>query len=145
MEQHYIYLILLSLLTVACQPSPSVSDQNIVTAHKMFEAFNQHQWELMASYYADSALFLDPSLGKAYIRQSQKDIAAKYMALQQAFPDINDSITALYSSGEHVIVEFTSTGTVNDSISFTLPIITVLSFHNGKIIRDATYYDQENP
>jgi ketosteroid isomerase-like protein len=51
----------------------------------------------------------------------------------------------MYIDGESVIVEFTSRGTTIEGTSFDLPIISVFAFSDGLIIRNATYYDWENP
>jgi ketosteroid isomerase-like protein len=119
-------------------------DKNTDTAVKIFEAFNTHDWEKMASYYSDPALFMDPSYGKSFVSKSRKETVAKYRELQHMFPDVTDQVTGVYPSGDQVIVEFVSTGTNSEGASFTLPIICVLTFKDGLIIKDATYYDQEN-
>lgn len=119
-------------------------DDHIAHARKMFDAFNQHQWQVMANYYSDSALFLDPAFGKTYIKQSRSQTVEKYALLQRVFPDIKDEIVAMYPSDNKVIVEFISTGTLASGAVFQLPIITVLTFENDLIVKDATYYDVEN-
>jgi hypothetical protein len=119
-------------------------DDHIALARKMFDAFNQHQWQVMANYYSDSALFLDPVFGKTYIKQSRSQTVEKYALLQRVFPDIKDEIVAMYPSDNKVIVEFISTGTLASGELFQLPIITVLTFENNLIVKDATYYDAEN-
>ena len=110
----------------------------------MFDAFNNHQWEAMANCYTDSALFLDPAFGKTYVKQSRAETMEKYSRFQRAFPDIHDEIGAMYPSDNKVIVEFSSTGKMANGESFQLPIITVLTFENNLIVKDATYYDVEN-
>jgi ketosteroid isomerase-like protein len=111
----------------------------------MFDAFNRHDWNAMANYYSESASFLDPSFGPEYVTKTRQETAAKYAEMQKMFPDLHDELVGVYPSGDKVTVEFVSTGTISDSIKFSLPIITVLTFENGLIIKDATYYDQENP
>ena len=139
-------LILFGLLTIlGCKPSDRTEEQTIAIASKMFEAFNQHDWEKMAGYYSDSALFLDPAFGKEYIIQSREAVIQKYKGFQEAFPDIHDEVVGMYASDNKVTVEFISTGNSSDGISFTLPIITVLTITDDKIVKDATYYDVENP
>lgn len=138
------FAVLAAMLLGRCT-GHAEGDANAAIARKMFEAFNAHQWETMAGYYSEPASFLDPSLGRSYVDQHRADVVRKYAEMHHMFPDIHDEITGIYSSGDHVVVEFTSTGTAGDSISFSLPIVTVLTFQDGYIVKDATYYDLENP
>lgn len=136
---------LMLLMTVGCREQPiDLPSDNKELALAMFDAFNKHDWKKMASYYAENAEFLDPSLGKGYVTQSRQEVIQKYEGMQQMFPDITDDITAVFVSGESVIVQFTSHGTMDNGSSFSLPIASVLTFNNGLIARDATYYDLEN-
>jgi len=138
-------VLLIFLAFISCQTPTSKPDDNArATATAMFEAFNQHDWSRMASYYAEDADFLDPSFGKEYVKQSREELAKKYADMQQMFPDIKDDITAVHAAGETVVVQFTSHGTASNGSSFQLPIVTLLTFRNGLIVRDATYYDLEN-
>jgi ketosteroid isomerase-like protein len=110
-----------------------------------FEAFNRHAWNEMTALYAENASFLDPSYGKEYVTKSRKETAEKYAGMQTMFPDMHDEVTGIYSSGDVVTVEFVATGSMNDSVHFKLPIVSVLTMRDGLVIRDATYYDLENP
>lgn len=140
----FVLLALVSFATGCASPGGS-DQQNITIATKMFAAFNRHDWDSMAGYYADPALFLDPSFGMEYVSKTRKETAAKYRELATMFPDIRDEVVGMYPSGDKVTVEFISTGTMGDTSAFKLPIITVLTFKDGLIVRDATYYDLENP
>ena len=130
---------------VGCTQTVTSADDPQAIALSMIDAFNQHDWRKMASYYAEGAEFLDPSLGKTYVPQSREAIIAKYAGMQQLFPNIRDDISAVHDAGESVILQFTSFGTMADGTAFELPIVSVLTFRDGVIIRDATYYDLENP
>jgi len=132
-------------LIVLCASCSSSESENVVVAQKMFDAFNKHDWPLMAGYYSDNASFLDPSFGKDYVTKSHAETIEKYKGFEQMFPDLHDEVVGMYASGDKVTVEFVSTGTSGDTLSFKLPIITVLTFKDGVIVKDATYYDQENP
>jgi ketosteroid isomerase-like protein len=136
-----------ALLFVAssCSPPARDDERNTAVARKMFEAFNRHAWDTMAGYYADTALFLDPSFGTEYVSKTREETAAKYHEMEAMFPNIHDEVVGMYASGDKVTVEFVSTGTMGDTLNFKLPIITVLSFKEGLIVRDATYYDLQNP
>ena len=140
-----ICCLVFCLFSVGCTSTSSTSQEAQTVATAMFEAFNLHDWKKMSSYYADDAEFLDPSLGKNYVKQSRDATAAKYSELQHLFPDIRDDITEVHAAGESVTVQFTSRGTGADGTPFELPIVSVLTIRNGQIVKDATYYDLEIP
>lgn len=117
-------------------------EQNKKLIEELFRHFNDHDWKAYAAMYADKALFLDPSLGQVPVSQTKEEVESKYQGLQTVFPDIRDEIVHLYTSGDkHVIVEFVSTGTAEDGSKFSLPICTIFTIENGKIVDDFTYYD----
>jgi len=107
----------------------------------MFEHFNNHAWDSMALMYADTATFLDPTLGDNPIRRTRTQTVATYKSLQHTIPDVHDSLTHVFACGNKAVVEFISTGTLPGGGKLYLPICTVLTFENGLIIKDATYYD----
>lgn len=107
-----------------------------------FEYFNKHQWAKMADMYTDTADFKDPSLGQGIVKQTREQTIKKYSELNHTFPDINDKVVNIYPSGDkHIIVEFISTGTAPDNSKFELPICTIFTIENGKIIKDFSYFD----
>jgi ketosteroid isomerase-like protein len=135
MKKAFLILLILSVIEIKAQTS---ADPVSVTK-KIFEAFNAHNWNRMLSYYHEQAEFKDPAYPQpvrnlALIRQHHEELHAW-------FPDIYDDVQAIYPSGQNVIVEFISRGTSSDGQKFELPICTVLTFKDGKVIRDATYYD----
>jgi ketosteroid isomerase-like protein len=134
----------IALLTASCS-TQNEADKNVALANAMFDVFNKHEWQKMCAFYSENALFLDPSFGPEYVTKTRQEISAKYAEMEKLFPDIHDHVVGSYPSGDKVTVEFVSTGTISDSLKFKLPIITVLTFKDGLIIKDATYYDQENP
>lgn len=123
------------------------SNENVRLINDFFQHFNNHDWQKMASMYADTAYFLDPSYGTDLVLQTPVQTAEKYAELAKIFPDLRDSIIAIYASGEkHIITEFISKGTGPDGTQLYLPIATVFTIENGKIARDNTYYDNmESP
>jgi ketosteroid isomerase-like protein len=146
MKRVILILGCFSILTIDLRCSVKDADnQNVTLSRSMFEAFNAHDWSKMTSFYRESAMFLDPSYGTEYVAKTRQEIIAKYTELQKMFPDVHDEIVGIYPAGDRVTVEFISTGTISDSLSFRLPIITVLTFEDGLIVKDATYYDLENP
>jgi len=121
-------------------PDPvSNNEKNI---KDFFAAFNAHDWQKVASFYVDTPQFLDPSMGIDFVMLSHAKIMEKHQQLESYFPDLTDSLTGIYPSGDKVITEFIATGTYKNGKKLKLPICDVFTFKNGKIISDATYYDQ---
>lgn len=137
-----LIFILMVWAAVACTSSSSNQEErNVAHVRSMFEAFNRHDWKAMSEHYADSAFFLDPSFGTAYIRQSRTEITNKYSNMESMFPNIKDDLTSIFGKGDKVVVEFVSTGSSGDSITFMLPISCILTLDKNLIVRDATYYN----
>ncbi len=136
----WFYGTVLIISTLACTNNNA---ENTALIQQYFVHFNQHNWAAMADMYADTALFKDPSLGQGVVKQTKQQTIAKYSQLQQAVPDIKDSVVQVYHAGQHITVEFISTGTTPDGNRFTLPICTIFCIERGKITQDFTYYDNE--
>lgn len=132
-------ILVLCAAAVACN-TPPTSHQNEKLTQEMFAAFNRHDWKGMAEYYADTAEFLDPSDGTEYVKKTRHETIAKYAEMEKMFPNVHDEVVTLFSHADKVAVEFISTGSGNGE-EFALPISTVLTFADGKIVRDATYYN----
>ncbi|NUM79240.1 nuclear transport factor 2 family protein [bacterium] len=130
---------------ISCQNTNEkdrITSENEKLVRQCFDYFNKHQWKEMAELYIDTAEFKDPSLGRGIVKQTRQQIVDKYSALNKMFPDIRDDIVQIYHSGEkNIIVEFVSSGTAPDNSKFELPICTIFTIENGKIVKDFTYYD----
>lgn len=127
--------ILASVLWVAvaaCNTSHNPTTENEKIVRSMFDAFNRHDWKAMTEFYADTAAFLDPSLGTSYVKQSRSETIAKYAEMEKMFPDLHDEVVTLFLQGDKVAVEFVSTGTIEGQ-KFTLPISTVFTTFSLKI------------
>jgi limonene-1,2-epoxide hydrolase len=112
------------------------TDDPATVAKKVFEAFNAHDWTKMESLYADNVEMIDPSFEG--IKTGKKGMTDFYRSV----PDIHDEVKLISASGNVVVVEFVSTGTIGGN-KFTLPICTVFKIENGKVISDHTYYDNK--
>jgi ketosteroid isomerase-like protein len=134
----YLALAVLLLIAFACSDQ---RETNLAASQKLYNHFNAHDWKAMADLYADKAEFLDPSFGAEYVTQTHQQIVKKYSGMEQMFPDIHDEVKEMYAVDDKVIIQFVATGNSGDSIKLNLPICGILTFKDGKIIRDATYYD----
>jgi hypothetical protein len=148
MKKINLFFALAALAFAACNqpaaaPPKSSAKENEAIVRAAFDAFNQHDWHKMASYYAEPAQFLDPEYGTEYVQKNQKDIAESHAGLEKFSPDVKDSLTTVITSGNKVVVEFISSGTTADKKPWKLPISTIFTLKNGKIVKDATYYNLE--
>ncbi len=142
---YFASLLMGLLLLLGCaekkDPQTAIASANLKTATAMFDAFNQHDWNKMASFYAADAKFLDPAYGIDWVKKNKTELMANYAAMQKVSPDIKDQISAIFAGDDKVSIQFTSSGTT-EGHQWTLPISTILTFKDGKIISDATYYDK---
>lgn len=135
-------IILLLALTSSAYSQKETLNEKLVKRY--FEYFNKHNWVDMANMYAENAEFLDPSFGKEPVNQTRDQVVKKYTQLSKMFPDLHDQVTAVFPAGKNtIVVEFISTGSSTKAGKFKLPICTIFTIENGKIIRDNTYYDAD--
>ncbi|MEM8560429.1 MAG: nuclear transport factor 2 family protein, partial [Bacteroidota bacterium] len=116
----------------------------------MFDAFNRHDLDAMAALYADDAVIESPDFEAP--RRGPAGIRETYAPYFEGSPDIHDEVTLMFGSGDHVAVEFVSSGTmthlgpddppVMQDKAFAIQIAAMLEVRDGKIVRDVTYFDQ---
>ena len=145
MKKLIVCIVLLFLSTTFYARNEPLEVKNEAIVRAMFEAFNQHEWQKMASFYDEQARFLDPSYGPGYVTRSRQQTVEHYRELEKIFPDIKDELTGVIASGNKVVVQFLSRGTAPDGTTWQLPICTVFTLKAGKIVIDATYYDNATP
>jgi predicted SnoaL-like aldol condensation-catalyzing enzyme len=140
MKNALIILIILCALNACNSKQGDSANEKLVKQY--FEYFNNHDWNKMASMYADTTYFKDPTLGSEIVKQTRKQTIEKYTELSKIFPNLKDEIIAMYPSGEkHIVVEFKSSGKAADNTAFELPICTIFTIENGLITKDFTYFD----
>ncbi|MFT3947907.1 MAG: nuclear transport factor 2 family protein [Agriterribacter sp.] len=142
--KNILTIILLATLITSCNNSKTenmTTMENEKLVQQYFDHFNNHDWTKMASMYSETADFKDPSLGQGIVKQTRQQIIDKYSKLNQIIPDVHDKIIQIYPSGDHIIVEFISTGTAPDGSKFELPICTIFTIENGIITKDFSYFD----
>ena len=116
--------------------------ENEKIAKQLFVEFNKHDWQKMANLYTENPEFKEPTSGMKPQLKSRAQIVKEYSEMQSMFPDVQNSVVAVYPSGKNkVIVEFVSKGTNPDKTKFELPICTIFTIENGKITKDYTNFD----
>ncbi|MEM8896318.1 MAG: nuclear transport factor 2 family protein [Bacteroidota bacterium] len=134
--------ILITFICATALAQSNLAEQNRKIALGVFEAFNAHNWELMISHYHQDVILEDPSLEGTQIGTS--GMKEKYEGYAEYVPNIQDAVVNIYAFDQNVVIEFISHGTTVEGETFSLPICTVMTIKDGKITRDATYYDLTN-
>ena len=138
------YLILLLSLFFTALTCRNQSSENQAIIKQLYEYFNNHEWQKMADLYVEITDFKDPSFGTEITKQTRQQTVQKYAEMSKMFPDIKDEVVHMYDSGNNiVVVEFISTGTAPDGTKFKMPICSIYTIENGKIVKDFTYYDNQ--
>jgi ketosteroid isomerase-like protein len=138
-----LFTLILALISCNDQKQKTISTtSNEKLVKQYFEHFNNHDFVKMATMYAETTDFKDPSLGQGIVKQTRQQTIEKYTELAKVFPDLHDQVIQTYPSGDnHIIVEFVSSGTGPDNVKFELAICTILTIENGLITKDFTYFD----
>ncbi len=116
------------------------------TVAALFAAFNRHDAEGLAALYADDAVVESPDLERPL--EGPAAIAAHYHAMFAQWPDVRDDVRNVVAAGDQAAVEFVSAGTMQMDgrpVRFALPICSVLKVRDGRIVRDASYFDRTQP
>ncbi len=114
------------------------SNKAIITA--LFDAFNSHDSERLASFYSADAKVYSPESCEPTVGPDA--IAAGYAEMFAQIPDIHDQLELVVDEGNRVAVTFTATGTV-EGYQFALPIAAFIKIENGKITEDRVYFDTD--
>jgi steroid delta-isomerase-like uncharacterized protein len=99
--------------------------------------------------YAEHAIVEDSMYSLPFIGRSA--IMARKSAGMAAIPGLKINVTNRIVHGDQLMVEWIATGTHSADYpglaatgrSFSIPGVTVVVRHNGKIVRESLYYDME--
>ncbi len=106
------------------------------------QTFNAHKWSDLAMLYAPSVQVRTSSQGLDPVQVTNVDLVYIYQDLERAFPDIRDSVIAIYHDDHTAIIELISMGISPMGDTLVLPMCQILEFDDeGLITRDYSYYD----
>lgn len=141
-----ILIVVMVFVCASCRQHVKLSfnqnANNTTFIKNYFQTFNNHNWDSLAKFYADTAAFKDPSFGNKIVMLTHTNFIKKYKNQETIIPNIKDSDVAIYSSSDSVIiVEFKATITDPANKKMELPICTIFTLKNNLIIKDYTYFD----
>ena len=108
---------------------------------------NQGDIEHIQHDYAHNAIVEDSMSEKTFVGHTE--ILARKGSSIEAIPDLQIAVTNRIAQGTQVMVEWVATGTHKSTLfglaasgrQFSIPGVTVVVRKEGKIIREAIYYD----
>lgn len=124
--------------------------QNATTAKTLYDAWNGRDFDQLAELMTDGEIVFAGS-GQRFEGADGARAFARMWA--DAFPDGRIAIDNVIEAGDHVVVEFTGTGTQTGTLasqagdipatgrSVTLKFCDVFDFREGKIASVRTYFD----
>lgn len=144
-----IYLIICTVVLYACTSNVdnSIADtalKNKFIIERMIIAYNNAAWESMESYYTDTIEFFNPVFRPEPYKRPKKALQEANQKFAAQTLEWNIDIMGLYTFEDKVIVEMDYTQTTKDSIFSREFICTIFTLKNGKIIKDAAYYNEQN-
>ncbi len=145
MKLKAIAAILLFSLTATSTQAETKTPDLAKLVEQYFTAFNKHDVAAIMNMYATDATMEHPESKTP--AKGQAAIHKHYEEMFAMIPDVKDHVKTTIIQGNKAAIEFTSRGTLPGEKprakgkSFDLPIAAIVEFKDGKIVRDATYYD----
>lgn len=128
-----------------------MSDHNVKVVKQLFEAINHHNLSPAKDHYAENYTGTAP--GRPQPMNYEQSTANTQLFLD-AFPDLKFEVTMTIAEGDHVVANWTATGTHNNPLPTptgstlpatgkraTVPGSTTYKFNDGKIVYSAVYWD----
>jgi steroid delta-isomerase-like uncharacterized protein len=132
---------------IGCQTGPDEAIQSEKMFREYCETWNTRDLDKMLSYFTDDCVYENLARQQTYRGKSEIEGWAK--ASFEAIPNFKLEITSLFVSGEWLACEWVMTGTPVGGIpnlpatpgSFSVRGSTIAKLKNGKIFREADYWD----
>jgi steroid delta-isomerase-like uncharacterized protein len=139
-------LMLLALVSIGLSANGQPS--SLIEAH--FKAMSIHDINAIALGYTDSAEVYSPNWEGA--KKGRAGITEVYSRYFKSTPDLSFSVDRVILAGEHVVVEYTQSGTLSDpegssptymkDKKYTLKCCAIFTINGGKIAHETDYFDQ---
>jgi steroid delta-isomerase-like uncharacterized protein len=144
----YTYAILLFFALGAISLIANGQSSSLIEAH--FKALSRHDINAIASGYADSAEVYSPNWEGG--KKGRAGITEVYSRYFKSTPDLSFNIGQVILAGEHIIVEYTQSGTLSNpednspvymkNKKYSLKCCAIFTIKDGKIAYETDYFDQ---
>jgi len=116
-------------------------EKNIALTRELVANMNKQDWKAVAAFYVDSPMMMTSPDGVEFKKSSHNEIIEQHTGLANMIKDLRFDITSIVADSNRVAYEFTATGIINGRKNI-MPLSCFATFENGKITRDATYFDE---
>ncbi|HWZ14757.1 MAG TPA: nuclear transport factor 2 family protein [Mucilaginibacter sp.] len=147
-SQPYLKNVCLAFWLFAFAQNVCGQSSKLIDDH--FKALTDHDIKAIASGYADDAEVYSPNWEGA--KTGPAGVTEVYSRYFKSTPDLSYKVTRVIDAGQTIVVEFTSGGILSNpegntpaymkDKKYTLSYCTVFALKNGKIFREANYFDQ---
>jgi uncharacterized protein (TIGR02246 family) len=135
-----IFILFNSSISAVADSSFDRGASNERLIRSLFDAFNRHDVEGLATLYAPDAYLMSSDFSAP--RRGPEGVRKTYSELFAQLPQIRDEVKTLIVKGDEAAVEFVSTwNTGENTPAGKLEIATFFKFKNGRIVSDVTYFN----
>ena len=132
---------------IGCQNPRNKDIQTEKIFREYLATWNTHDLDKMVSFFTDDCVYENLARGQTY--RGKDELKAWAKASFGAIPDFKLDVTSLFVSGDWVACEWVMTGTQTSAVpglpatgkSFSVRGSTVAQLKDGKILRNADYWD----
>jgi steroid delta-isomerase-like uncharacterized protein len=150
MESKRIYLVKSILIIVSLIGFSQAYGQSSKVIDDHFKALISHDVKAIAAGYSNDAQVYSPNWEGAKIGQAGvTEVYSRYFA---STPDLSYKVTNIINSGDNIVVEYTSGGTLSNpegntpaymkDKKYTLNYCAIFTIKGDKIIKETDYFDQ---
>jgi len=123
-----------------------VSTDTEIFVQSLWSAWNSHNWEKTATFYADTCIMADLPSRNCHGKQELKTY---YNDLLAGYPDLNFKMKSCFSCDNQIATEWLMSGTHTGNSPrfkatgkrFSVQGVSIIEVQDGKITRETDYWD----
>ncbi len=115
---------------------------NLDTVKRLYDLFNQRQWQEIVDLYSEKTLVLDPKAKHEFVPRHKDEILDWYSSLERKHPTLKDKILYIEESGNQVYVQYQTYGVYSSGERWQQTAWTIFTMEDWKIKKVATYFSE---
>ncbi|RYE22661.1 MAG: nuclear transport factor 2 family protein [Sphingobacteriales bacterium] len=110
--RYFVYIVIVLSAFSACRrdnTDNALIKDNKIVAEQLFDAYNKHDWDSVATFYTDTTTFITTANFTPF-RKSKATIVSEFTSAEQSTPDIHAEIKGIYNDRNKTIIEYSLIG-----------------------------------